>query len=89
MLDDNSASGVTVEVPLLVAQCLADELVRPNTTDSFVTQQCDDGVAVDYRTYPGVGHFQVRAVAASAGADWLLDRMQGDPLPAGCTRTTA
>ena len=89
MLEDNSGSGVTIEVPLLVAQGLADELVRPNTTDSFVTQQCDDGAAVDYRTYPGVGHFQVRAVAASAVADWLLDRMQGDPLPVGCTRTTA
>ena len=74
---------------LLVAQGLTDELVRPNTTDSFVTQQCDDGAAVDYRTYPGVGHFQVRAVAAPAVADRLLDRMPGDPLPAGCTRTTA
>jgi hypothetical protein len=90
MLEDNSASGTTIEVPLLVAQGLADELVRPNVTESFVAQQCAAGAVVDYRTYPGVSHFEVRTVAASAVADWLLHRMQQDESTAtGCTHATS
>ena len=62
----------------------------------------DAGTAVVATDYPGLGtpgthpfdrrqrgHFQVRAGRRPAVADWLLDRMQGDPLPACCTRTTA
>jgi Secretory lipase len=85
LLEDNSASGTTIEVPLFVAQGLADELARPNVTESFVAQQCAAGAVVDYRTYPGVSHFQVQTVAASAVADWLLDRMHNDSPPTGCT----
>jgi hypothetical protein len=68
-----------------VSQGLTDTLVRPDVTEAFVQQQCAAGATIELDTYPGVGHFEVRTVAASKVADWMLARLRGGPAPAGCS----
>ena len=42
--------------PVLVAQGLADPLVKPAIQREWVQARCAAGAPIDYRTYPGLGH---------------------------------
>lgn len=81
----NRPTSVPASIPLLVSQGLTDTLVRPDVTEAFVQQQCAAGATIELDTYPGVGHFEVRTVAASKVAEWMLARLQGAPVTPGCT----
>ena len=83
-LRENSPASTSRSVPLLIAQGMTDTLVRPEVTSAFVERQCAAGTVIAYHEYPGVGHFQVRAVAAPDVRDWLLARVGGDPDPSEC-----
>ncbi|MGN8026373.1 lipase family protein [Microbacterium sp. 22242] len=66
--------------PVLVAQGLADPLVKPAIQDAWVQARCAAGVPIDYRTFPGLGH--VSLVAADSPLtpqleQWTLDRWNG------------
>ncbi|MGN7860377.1 lipase family protein [Microbacterium sp. 22303] len=79
--------------PLLVAQGLADPLVKPVIQDEWVKARCDAGIPVDYRTYPGLGHVELVGPDSPLTPQleqWTLDRWDGkaptpdcDHLPAG------
>jgi Secretory lipase len=86
-LEDNRPAVVPAAIPLLVSQGLADTLVRPDVTEAFVHQQCTAGASIELDTYPAVGHFAVRTVAAPKVATWLVDRLHGAPAAAGCATT--
>jgi len=47
--------------PLLIAQGLADDLVRPDVQSRFARGRCDAGVGLQYRTYAGRDHLSVVA----------------------------
>ncbi len=83
----NSPGDEPLRVPLLVAQGLADTLVRPEVTQRYIDRQCGAGAAVELHTYAGVGHFAVRTVAAPVVIDWLTARLDGPPSAGGCTTT--
>ena len=59
-LTENIPSG-DIEVPVLVAQGEADPLVLPEAQQEYVDARCDEGYAVDYRTYPDEDHLSVVA----------------------------
>ena len=79
--------------PVLVAQGLADPLVKPAIQDAWVKARCDAGIPVDYRTYPGLGHVELVGPDSPLTPQleqWTLDRWDGkaptpdcDHLPAG------
>lgn len=79
--------------PLLVAQGLADPLVKPAIQDAWVRSRCDAGIPVDYRTYPGLGHVELVGPDSPLTPQleqWTLDRWNDkaptpdcDHLPAG------
>ncbi len=83
-LKENSPGDVSTTIPLLVSQGLTDTLVRPAVTTAYVEAQCAAGASIEFDTYPGVGHFQVRTVAAPTVRDWLLARLKGTPADTGC-----
>jgi pimeloyl-ACP methyl ester carboxylesterase len=85
LLTTNSPGAAAVPVPMLVAQGLADDLVRPDVTSEYVREQCAAGASIQYDTYPGVGHFQVRTVAAEEVVSWLIARTAGEPVSKGCS----
>lgn len=83
-LRENSPTGPW-PAPVLVAQGLADPLVKPAMQQDWVNARCAAGEQIDYRTYPGLGHMEL------VGADspltpqlvqWTLDRWNGaEPTP--------
>jgi Secretory lipase len=81
----NAPGDVSTTIPLLVAQGLSDTIVRPEVTATYVRAQCEAGATIQYDTYPGVGHFEVRTAAAPTVRDWLLARLRGTPVDPGCT----
>jgi hypothetical protein len=81
---ENSPATAPLPVPLLVAQGTADEIVRPSVTASYVSDQCSHAGDVEFRTYAGIGHFEVRTTAAPDVRDWLLDRIGGQPTTPNC-----
>lgn len=86
VLAENSPSIEPIAVPMLVSQGSADDLVRPDVTTSWVDAQCGAGARIAYDTYPGVGHFDLRTVAPPQVLAWLTQRLDGQPVPAGCSR---
>jgi Secretory lipase len=83
-LRENAPGDVSTTVPLLVARGLTDTLVRPAVTTDYVHAQCAAGAAIQFDTYPGVGHFELRTVAAPLVRDWMLARLRGESLDPGC-----
>jgi pimeloyl-ACP methyl ester carboxylesterase len=81
----NSPGPAALKVPVLVAQGLADTIVRPDVTQAYVQQQCAAGASIEYDTYAKAGHFQVRTAAAPDVVAWLLARTAGTPAPPGCS----
>ena len=84
-LRQNAPGAVPAGTPLLVAQGLADTLVRPEVTERYVRGQCAAGATIESATYEDVGHFGIRTAAADDVVAWLLDRLAGTPAASGCT----
>lgn len=77
--------------PLLLAQGMADDLVRPGIQDDFVHRRCRGGQPLDYRRYGGRDHLSLVAVDSPLTTDlmsWTRDRLAGLPVPTGCRDAT-
>jgi acetyl esterase/lipase len=80
----NTPAAAPLAVPLFVVQGTVDDIVDPTVTAAYVSRECAAGSVVDYKTYPGAGHFEIRTVAARDVADWLLARTAGEPAASTC-----
>ncbi|GAA1513671.1 lipase family protein [Nocardioides humi] len=91
-LAENIPAGV-IPAPLLVAQGLDDDLIRPAAQEAWVAARCAAGQAIDYREYAGREHVSLVEADSPAIADllaWTADRLAGpsgglpaQPPPAG------
>ncbi|MDQ4214736.1 lipase family protein [Microbacterium sp. ASV81] len=73
--------------PVLVAQGLADPLVKPALQHAWVQARCAAGVPIDYRTYPGLGHVELVGPDSPLTPQlekWTLDRWAGAPATPDC-----
>lgn len=87
-LHENSPTG-PFPAPVLVAQGLADPLVKPQLQGDWVAARCAAGEPIDFRTYPGLGH--VDLVAADSPltpqiVQWTLDRWNDAPPTPNCDK---
>jgi alpha-beta hydrolase superfamily lysophospholipase len=85
-LAENTPSG-PLRQPLLIAQGLADDLVRPDVQSRFVRERCDAGEGLEYRTYAGRDHLSVVAPDSPLTSDlvqWTRDRLDKIPMSANC-----
>lgn len=85
-LAQNTPSQI-LRQPLLIAQGLADDLVRPEIQARFVDQRCKVGQVLEYRTYAGRDHLSVLAPDSLLTRDlvqWTQARFDNAPLPAAC-----
>lgn len=85
-LRENSPTG-PFPAPVMVAQGLADPLVKPQLQGDWVAARCAAGEEIDFRTFPGLGH--VDLVAADSPltpqiVQWTLDRWSGAPATPNC-----
>ena len=73
--------------PVLVAQGLADPLVKPQQQQAWVDAQCAAGADIDYRSYPGLDHLSLVAAESPLTpelVEWTLARAAGEPAAATC-----
>jgi alpha-beta hydrolase superfamily lysophospholipase len=85
-LAENTPNG-PMRQPLLIAQGLADDLVRPDVQARFVRGRCDAGEGLEYRTYAGRDHLSVVAPDSPLTRDlvqWTRDRLGKIPMSANC-----
>jgi pimeloyl-ACP methyl ester carboxylesterase len=85
-LAENTPNG-PLRQPLLIAQGLADDLVRPDVQARFVRGRCDAGEVLEYRTYAGRDHLSVVAPDSPLTrhlVQWTRDRLDKIPMSANC-----
>ncbi len=66
--------------PVLVAQGLADPLVKPALQQNWIDARCTAGEPIDYRTFPGLSHMSLVAADSPLTPQiiqWTLDRWSG------------
>lgn len=73
--------------PVLVAQGLADPLVRPELQRKWVAARCAAGEEIDYREFKGLGHVDLVAADSPLTPEivsWTLGRWNGEPPTPNC-----
>lgn len=73
--------------PVLIAQGLADPLVKPAMQHHWVEGRCKAGEQIDYRTYTGLDHNTLVAANSPLTPEvvqWTLDRWQGEAATPNC-----
>lgn len=73
--------------PVMVAQGLADPLVKPPLQQAWVDARCAAGEAIDYRTFPGLSHNTLVAADSPLTpqiVQWTLDRWNGTAPTPNC-----
>lgn len=75
---------------LLIAQGLSDDLVLPDIQAQFVSRRCKAGQALEFRRYAERDHLSLVAPDSPLTGDlirWTRDRIDGVPVPPGCSYT--
>ncbi|MFS0852638.1 alpha/beta fold hydrolase [Microbacterium sp. 179-I 3D4 NHS] len=83
MLQENSAGGTPLTVPVFVGQGEADELVIPAATEKYVSLLCSQKADVSFHRFPGIDH----GLAAYASVPELLlwlDALEAGTPPSTC-----
>jgi uncharacterized membrane protein HdeD (DUF308 family)/alpha-beta hydrolase superfamily lysophospholipase len=73
--------------PVMVAQGLADPLVKPDMQHDWVAARCKAGEQIDYRTFPGLSHNTLVAADSPLTpqiVQWTLDRWSDAPATSNC-----
>jgi acetyl esterase/lipase len=83
-LDANSPSPTGIGGPVFVAQGLADEVVAPAVTTTWVTDRCTAGAPTVFHTYPDMTHDGVVGPGGADAYSWTIDRFEGTQPPDDC-----
>jgi pimeloyl-ACP methyl ester carboxylesterase len=77
LLKRNTPGVLPREIPVFIAQGLADGIVRPNVTASYVRRLCNNGSSVDFVALPKVGHGFIARDTAKDATQWIGERFAG------------
>jgi acetyl esterase/lipase len=86
LIADNTPGPLPAQLPLLLAQGGADELVRPQVTQDYMKRQCGVGGEVRMLFLANSNHGVIAHDAAPSAMDWITDRFAGVPAPSDCDR---
>lgn len=84
LLAENSVDGSRIEMPILILQGDEDRIVPRGLTDALAEQLCADGVALDYRTFPEIGHGEEIATNITPALDWAAARFANEAPATTC-----
>jgi acetyl esterase/lipase len=84
LLEENSPGPLPADIPVFLAQGLADGLVRPAITEAYRARLCRNGNRVEFVLMPGVGHAFIARDVAGAAVSWIAARFAGEPAPTNC-----
>ncbi len=83
-----NAPTESIEIPVLIVQGTADEVVAPEVNDDYVSARCSAGQALTYWRVPGKDHSSIVAPDSPITGpliDWTADRFNSLPESHGCT----
>jgi len=86
LLKRNTPGVLPKQFPIFISQGLADGIVRPDVTISYVRRLCDNGSSVDFVTLPDVGHGFIARDTAKDAAKWIGDRFANAAAPSTCAQ---
>jgi len=84
---DSNASGLSpagVEIPVLILQGTADQIVTPPSQKQFAAELCRLGNHVNYISYPAVDHPNIRQASFRDTIDWIQSAASGDLPESNC-----
>jgi pimeloyl-ACP methyl ester carboxylesterase len=80
----NSLFSLNGQVPALIIQGGADDIVKPEVTTQFVRAACKAGARVEYVVLRGKGHAGAMDAGHKRATDWLAARLAGQPARSNC-----
>lgn len=83
-LDENTPNPTGITSPVFVAQGLADDIVAPDVTITWVTARCSTDAPTVFHTYPDVSHVAVVGPGGTEALSWTIDRFEGTTTPNDC-----
>lgn len=84
-LAEQDPGTLTLRLPVMIAQGLADTTVSPAGTEALVKTYCDKHFDVDFKTYPGADHRASVAASLADAQTFVSDLLSGKPTPNTCT----
>lgn len=84
MAKENEPGLLSISVPSLVMQGMADITVRPKDTDGLARDLCSRGNVVDYKVFPGTDHDGVMAKGADDALAFMAARFAGATTAGNC-----
>ncbi len=86
IMAENSPGEERIEVPVFIAQGLADTTVEPAITRNYGELLCRQGTPVDFIEMPGVDHVFAARDSVNRALAWMTARFRGLPAPDTCER---
>ena len=80
----NRLGAAPVHGPLLVLTGEADETVPFPLVKAIVKKACGNGIALHFRSYPGLDHDPTMAQSTPDQLAWVRDRFAGKPFTSNC-----
>lgn len=89
-LEDNvpGLSPAGVDIPALILQGTADQIVTPPSQRQFALNLCELGNHVTYRSYPAVDHANIRRASFRDTINWIASTAGGDLPESSCASLT-
>lgn len=84
LMSNNSLYSMNTQVPALIIQGMADDIVKPKVTAQFVRSSCRLGAKIEYVTLPGKGHGGAMEAGYRRAISWLAARLAGQPARSTC-----
>lgn len=77
----------TPTIPMFVYKAIGDEISHVADTDALVEKYCADGARIEYERNLVGEHVSEAILGSGAAVNFLIDRMDGKPVAAGCKKT--
>lgn len=88
VMQENSPDQV-IDLPVFLAQGLADDVVDPTVTEAYIDARCAQGQTMDAWLVPGQSHLSIvdaKTPIAAPLMAWTEARFAGEPAEEGCQR---
>ena len=84
LLASNTPGALPADIPVLLAQGAADEIVRPQVTRDYMQELCRAGSKVRLVLNANANHGFIARDSAPIAVDWMADRLAGSDAPNEC-----
>jgi pimeloyl-ACP methyl ester carboxylesterase len=84
LLTQNTPGAEEIGVPVYFAQGLADDVIDPAISTTFVAERCAAGEAITFETFPGVTHGRIANTAVPRVLEFFEGALTQKPVAPTC-----